>query len=497
MDILESSDDEADAAAAPAPTPTVAPPPTVPVVDAVEVEELPDARTPRCHDHADGNSSPADSATASSSPTGSAAAGSSSAHAAEPAAGDEWRTEGHALLQTRVAKYYGARRTPYTGTIVGWDPLGFEGVAPLFHVVHDDGDEEDLEEHEVEPAAQLYKREAAREAAKERKLSKAAAPPPRAAAGRRSRRRSGSAARRAASARAAERKQERDAARAEKARLAAEAKRDFGNHPMPFLKPVKELDAATANDAEAVAVWEAARRVIAAKVEALEHVHGWQVAYHLRGVQTCGVGDLIVIPPEEMEKHLARRRRRADARAARVGDDDGAAAAHRQQWRQRHPQHRRALPVALPPRARAGRGDGGVGAAGKGRARRIRGQGEGGRPADVVAGARRALGLRPRRPLPGGGDDGRQLPRDVQLRGRGHRVAAPRRPAEPTSRAAAEAAGAAGAQGSGRRDAAAPVRRRLRLAGRAPAQRRVGRAAPPAALREAERRRRARRSRPR
>ena len=323
MDILESSDDEADAAAAPAPTPTVAPPPTVPVVDAVEVEELPDVTDASGHDHADGNSSPADSATASSSPTGSAAAGSSSAHAAEPAAGDEWRTEGHALLQTRVAKYYGARRTPYTGTIVGWDPLGFEGVAPLFHVVHDDGDEEDLEEHEVEPAAQLYKREAAREAAKERKLSKAAAPPPKAGQAsltpeERQRREEEQAAR------AAERKQERDAARAEKARLAAEAKLDFGNHPMPFLKPVKELDAATANDAEAVAVWAAARRVIAAKVEALEHVHGWQVAYHLRGVQTCGVGDLIVIPPEEMEKHLARRRRRGDADAAGASADDGA-----------------------------------------------------------------------------------------------------------------------------------------------------------------------------
>ena len=184
MDILESSDDEADAAAAPAPTPAVAPPPAVPVVDAVEVEELPDVTGAGGHDHADGNSSPADSANASSSPTGSANAGSSSAHAATPAAGDEWRTEGHALLQTRVAKYYGARRTPYTGTIVGWDPLGFEGVAPLFHVVHDDGDEEDLEEHEVEPAAQLYKREAAREAAKERKLSKAAAPPPKGGGGR-------------------------------------------------------------------------------------------------------------------------------------------------------------------------------------------------------------------------------------------------------------------------------------------------------------------------
>ena len=48
---------------------------------------------------------------------------------------------------------------------------------------------------------------------------------------------------------AATAEQERDAARAEKARLAAEAKRDFGNHPMPFLKPVKELDAATAHDA--------------------------------------------------------------------------------------------------------------------------------------------------------------------------------------------------------------------------------------------------------
>ena len=163
-------------------------------------------------------------------------------------------TEGHALLQTRVAKYYGARRTPYTGTIVGWDPLGFEGVAPLFHVVHDDGDEEDLEEHEVEPAARST---SARRRAR----------PPRSASSARWRRRRQPAGRASLTpeerqrreeeqaARAAERKQERDAARAEKARLAAEAKRDFGNHPMPFLKPVKELDAATANDAEAVAVW--------------------------------------------------------------------------------------------------------------------------------------------------------------------------------------------------------------------------------------------------
>ena len=44
--------------------------------------------------------------------------------------------------------------TTTDGTIVGWDPTGFkdEPPEPLFHVVHDDGDAEDLEEHEAKAA---------------------------------------------------------------------------------------------------------------------------------------------------------------------------------------------------------------------------------------------------------------------------------------------------------------------------------------------------------
>ena len=134
MDILESSDDEADAAAAPAPAPTVAPLPADVAVETRWTVELLVGRDAARADRLQQRARRLEQR----------------ARGAAPAAGDEWRTEGHALLQTRVAKYDGARRTPYTGTIVGWDPLGFEGVAPLFHVVHDDGDEEDLEEHEVE-----------------------------------------------------------------------------------------------------------------------------------------------------------------------------------------------------------------------------------------------------------------------------------------------------------------------------------------------------------
>ena len=61
--------------------------------------------------------------------------------------GGDWQAD-HLWVGKRV------RRTTADGTIVGWDPTGFkdEPPEPLFHVVHDDGDEEDLEEHEAQAA---------------------------------------------------------------------------------------------------------------------------------------------------------------------------------------------------------------------------------------------------------------------------------------------------------------------------------------------------------
>ena len=93
-------------------------------------------------------------------------AGPISAHAAA-ATDDAWRTEGHKLLRTRV--FLRQVDTPsgtifdVFGTIVGWVP-DWVGSGPLFHVLHDDLDEEDLEEHEVIEAIAAYKRVVARPA---------------------------------------------------------------------------------------------------------------------------------------------------------------------------------------------------------------------------------------------------------------------------------------------------------------------------------------------
>eukprot|EP00966_Prymnesium_polylepis_P217947 5043730-Prymnesium_polylepis.1 len=65
---------------------------------------------------------------------------------------EEWRIEGHELLGRRVARTFGKDST-IIGTITRWvPPDGDDGA--LFHAVHDDGDEEDLEEEEATQAIQ-------------------------------------------------------------------------------------------------------------------------------------------------------------------------------------------------------------------------------------------------------------------------------------------------------------------------------------------------------
>ena len=44
----------------------------------------------------------------------------------------------------------------YDGTIIGWDPGGHFDASPLFHVKHDDGQPEDLEEHEATAAIAVF-----------------------------------------------------------------------------------------------------------------------------------------------------------------------------------------------------------------------------------------------------------------------------------------------------------------------------------------------------
>ena len=68
----------------------------------------------------------------------------------------DWIMSGHALLGTRVARPFGKRNA--LGSIVKWvDADDIEGDPALFHMRHDDGDGEDLEEHEVAEAAALYR----------------------------------------------------------------------------------------------------------------------------------------------------------------------------------------------------------------------------------------------------------------------------------------------------------------------------------------------------
>ena len=69
--------------------------------------------------------------------------------------GDDWLFEGHELMGKRVARIFGGKRRGeervVVGRIVKWVPADAEDEwsETLFHCVHDDGDEEDLDEDEA------------------------------------------------------------------------------------------------------------------------------------------------------------------------------------------------------------------------------------------------------------------------------------------------------------------------------------------------------------
>ena len=66
-----------------------------------------------------------------------------------------WMAEGHALLGRRIARSFAAGVA--LGTITKWlPPDAANGEPPIFRAVHDDGDEEDLEEDEAEEAAHAF-----------------------------------------------------------------------------------------------------------------------------------------------------------------------------------------------------------------------------------------------------------------------------------------------------------------------------------------------------
>ena len=75
-----------------------------------------------------------------------------------------WLDAGHFYIGERVARNFdlgGGLSKIVVGTISRWlpaatDPATGESEPPLFHVSHDDGDEEDLEEYEVAEAMAMY-----------------------------------------------------------------------------------------------------------------------------------------------------------------------------------------------------------------------------------------------------------------------------------------------------------------------------------------------------
>ena len=64
-------------------------------------------------------------------------------------------SEGHPLIGQRVARQFPGKPTT-VGTITKWLPEEGEDGA-LFRAVHDDGDDEDLDEDEATAAVELYK----------------------------------------------------------------------------------------------------------------------------------------------------------------------------------------------------------------------------------------------------------------------------------------------------------------------------------------------------
>ena len=72
----------------------------------------------------------------------------------------EWRTTGHELVGQRIKRVFGKKKRMVDATITKWLPeargAGGEVEPALFRAVHDDGDEEDLEEDEAREAVRLY-----------------------------------------------------------------------------------------------------------------------------------------------------------------------------------------------------------------------------------------------------------------------------------------------------------------------------------------------------
>jgi hypothetical protein len=64
-----------------------------------------------------------------------------------------WQTSGHEWLRRRVCRF------GVCGTVVKWSPAEADDFA-LWHVVHDDGDKEDLEEYEMVEALAAFKQRA-------------------------------------------------------------------------------------------------------------------------------------------------------------------------------------------------------------------------------------------------------------------------------------------------------------------------------------------------
>ena len=68
-------------------------------------------------------------------------------------AAEGWRAEGHEWVGRRVLRYFGKRANkPSPGLITRWQPPDDKEPDALWHMVHDDGDEEDLDEAEVNEA---------------------------------------------------------------------------------------------------------------------------------------------------------------------------------------------------------------------------------------------------------------------------------------------------------------------------------------------------------
>ena len=76
----------------------------------------------------------------------------------DAAGGDDtvWRTEGSAWVGQRLLRRFGRGVVMY-GVVVGWLPAAENEGTSLWHVVHDDDDEEDLDAQEVASSVAAYK----------------------------------------------------------------------------------------------------------------------------------------------------------------------------------------------------------------------------------------------------------------------------------------------------------------------------------------------------